>query len=230
LRVVSGDTGRQALARPGLQGIIACEHELEEALHLLVHALETRPRRGKKPVVVHGMRVATFLAGMGYPSDVVVAGALHDVLEKTALPASQITRRFGAAVTAMVLATTNDAKIDDPLSRYLDSVLRCAEVGKGALVVRAADLIDNCDRLLALGQHGRLERVAAKLRLLTEVAKSAKVDARILDELQRRYRKLGRKVGGLTVVARKASSTSKALLKRRGKKKKKKKKKKKSRR
>lgn len=193
-----------------LSAIIACEDDLEEALHFLVRALDTKPKRGKKPVVVHSLRVAMTLGHLGCNANVMVAGLLHDILEKTALPAGQITRRFGSAVSAMVQATTNNMRIDDSLGRYYDSLQRCAKVGEGALLVRGADLLDNCDRLLALGSYDRLQRIGAKLFMLIQVSRESKVDGRMVGELARRYRRIGRKVGGLALVAKKANATAKA--------------------
>lgn len=183
--------------------IIACEEKLEEALHFLVRALDDKPKRGKKPVVMHSLRVSYMLVAMGYGADVVVAGLLHDVLEKTALTQGHLIRRFGVEVALMVAANTNSERIHDSLARYQDSLERCAAYGEGALLVRAADLIDNCDRLAALGSSARLDRVAEKMKLLVRFCREELVDARMIDELQKRVRKITRKpVGGLKLVAR----------------------------
>ena len=166
--------------------IIACEERLEEALHFLVRVLNDKPqklKKGKKPVVMHSLRVAHMLVTMGYGESVVVAGLLHDILEKTNLPQAQITRHFGVETGLMVAANTNSTRITDSLERYADSLERCAKYGEGALLVRAADLIDNCDRLVALGSHARLERIADKMRLLVKVCRDELVDERMIDEL-----------------------------------------------
>lgn len=201
---------REAAQADRLPQIIACEVQLEEALHYLIHALATKPKRGKKPVAIHSMRVATLLGEMGYPASVVVAGLLHDILEKTAVAPAQVARRFGPEVGAMVQATTNDPGIEDALDRYFDSVLRCAAFGEGALLVRASDLIDNADRLMALGSFGRLGRVGAKLRMMIQVCRESLVDQRMIEELARRYRRIGRKVNGLSTTSKRAVATTKA--------------------
>lgn len=193
-----------------LPNIIAHEDRLEEVIHFLIRALEDKPKRGKKPVAMHSLRVGFSLLAQGYGIDVVIAGLLHDILEKTSLPAAQVSRRFGPEVGRMVVAVTNNERIDDPMARYLDSLRRCAEVGEGALLVRAADLIDNCDRLMALGSGARLERVAAKMRMLINVCREELVDARMVDELARRHRRISRRVGGLALVSKKSNAASKA--------------------
>ena len=123
------------------------------------------------------------LVAMGYGADVVVAGLLHDILEKTALTQAQISRRFGIEVALMVAANTNSERIHDSLDRYKDSIERCAAYGEGALLVRAADLIDNCDRLAALGSSARLERIAEKMKMLAKSCRDEVVDERMIEEL-----------------------------------------------
>lgn len=205
IRAVRPETGVSS----HLHRIIACEERLEEAIHFLVKALDEKAKRGKKPVVLHSIRVAWLLLEMGYPTDVVLAGLLHDVLEKTNLTASQIGRKFGVEVGLMVAAATNDPRIDDAMERYQDSLARCAAYGDGALVIRAADLMDNCDRLSALGSVGRLERVAGKLRMLVKISREHRLDERLVDELVKRLRRINRKVAGLALVSKKAHSGGK---------------------
>ena len=217
LKRESGGSGGQAESGSFVQvpSIIACEDRLEEALHFLVGVLATNPKRGKKPVVVHSLRVAMLLGSMGCAADVIVAGLLHDVLEKTSLTQSHISRRFGPTVGGLVGAATNDPDIDCPLQRYEDSLGRCAAAGIGALLVRGADLIDNCDRLMALGGHRRLVRASAKLRMLLQVSRAHGVDERMIGELTRRYRRIGRKVAGLALVAKEAGVSARVARRQR---------------
>jgi (p)ppGpp synthase/HD superfamily hydrolase len=200
----------QVMPSSHLHRIIACEDRLEEAVHFLVHALEDKPRKGKKPVVLHSLRVAWWLVGQGFDADVVVAGLLHDVLEKTSLTSGQIARHFGPEVATMVAAATNDERQGDALSRYEDSLRRCAAYGPGALAVRVADLIDNCDRLMALDTRVRLERIAEKLRMLLRVGREEALGEPLLEELARRLRRINRKVAGLALVPKKHPALAKA--------------------
>ncbi len=196
------DARREPPVGSHLLKIVACEEKLEEALHFLVRALDDKPKRGKKPVVMHSLRVSYMLVAMGYGTDVVVAGLLHDVLEKTGLTQGQLSRRFGIETALIVAANTNSARIHDPLDRYRDSLERCAAYGEGALLVRAADLIDNCDRLAALGSSARLDRVAEKMKMLVRFCRDEVVDERMIEELGKRLRRIARKSGGLKLVAK----------------------------
>ena len=187
-------TNAESSMFPDLHRIITCEERVEEAVKLLARALDEIPRRGKKPVLIHSLRVGFLLMAFDVPTDVVIAGILHDVMEKTPITASQLTRRFGPDVAAMVAATTNDPRFRDPLDRYGDSVRRCAEYGPGALLVRASDLIDNCDRMLHADRLGRMEKLLEKLRSLVHVCRVEGIDDRILVELVKRQRRIARLV------------------------------------
>ncbi len=179
--------------------MIACEQQLEEAVQFLTQALATRTKKGKKPVVLHSLRVGFRLLAMGYATHVVIAGLLHDILEKTSLSSAHLARRFGVETARIVAAVTNDTRINSPVRRYNDSLARCSACGPGALAVRAADLLDNSDRLLALGNAARLGRVAIKLRLLIDICREDEVDDRMVEELSRRLRRVRKQVGLLTL-------------------------------
>lgn len=194
-------TNAESSIFPDLHRIITCEERVEEAVHYLAKALDERPRRGKKPVLLHSLRVGFFLLAFKCPTDVVIAGILHDLMEKTSLTMGQVKTKFGVRVAQMVQAATNDPRIRDPLDRYEDSVLRCAEAGEGALLVRAADLIDNTDRAVRAEQVARLERVLEKLRVLIRVGRTEGMDDRVMVELVKRQRRVQRLVSSTSTAA-----------------------------
>ena len=178
--------------------IVACETSLEEALFCLVQAIGRGKaatqvaRNGKKPVVLHSLRVAHRLLHYGYEEPVVIAGLLHDVLERSDLTFASLNRRFGAKVANLVAAVTKDPRIGNPTKRYEDSLRRCAAWGEGALAVRVADLLDNCDRALALDLRGRYSRLDWKLKLMVGICREHETEPELLAELRRRQRLLAR--------------------------------------
>jgi GTP pyrophosphokinase len=183
--------------------MIACEDRLEEAVHFLVRALDRRSTKGKKPVVIHSLRASWRLLELGFDADVAVAGLLHDVLEKTTVREAEIARRFGPRVARYVAAATNDVKLRDPLERYADSVARCQRISALALTVRAADLMDNFDRLVALGSVRRLQKLAPKFEILLRACRSAGAARSVIEELARRQRQISRRAPKLALAATK---------------------------
>ena len=166
------------------------EQRIEDALMFLVGALTAQPRRGKKAVVLHSLRVGYRLLDLGYGSDVVVAGLLHDILEKTQLTEADIARMFGPRISALVGCVTKDYRIAEPLQRYADTVRRCAAYGGPALAIRAVDLIDNCDRLTALACFDRLQRVGNKLELVETAGRQQGMAKRLITGIGRRRKAL----------------------------------------
>lgn len=196
----AGAALRHQATIPFHRGIIACEERVEEAVLFLVKVLAPRSRRGKKAVVLHSLRVGFYLMSLGFGEDVVIAGILHDVAEKTDHSPGALGRRFGGRIGRIVAAVTNNQRIHDALGRYEDSIRRCRECGEEALIVRAADLMDNSDRLLARGSDERLIKMADKIRLLLKTCRDAGVDARVVEDLSRRLRRIGRRAGGATLT------------------------------
>lgn len=184
-----------------LPAIVSWEYRLEEAVLFLAKSLTKAPKKGKKPVIMHSLRVGSALISRGCSEDVVIAGMLHDIMEKSSVTPREISRRFGVAVALMVGATTNKMTLTKPLERYEDSLKRCAAVGEGALMVRAADLMDNCDRLTALGQLNRLGRLGAKVKILLQYCKAYEMDARVVSDLNLRLKRIAKITGTLALLA-----------------------------
>jgi len=59
--------------------------------------------------------------------------------------AEEIRSEFGTEVAAIVEAATFDESIDDYLDRHYDIYRRCFELGRDAVLVKAADILDNSD-------------------------------------------------------------------------------------
>ncbi len=67
------------------------------------------------PFIVHPLEVASLLYFAGAPDTVVAAGVLHDVIEDTDAAAGDLRARVGDLVTKLVLAVSEDDRIDDAL-------------------------------------------------------------------------------------------------------------------
>ena len=126
------------------------------------HAGQRREIDGA-PFVTHPVEVASMLYDAGYPDNVVAAGVLHDVLEDTTAQRSELERRFGAEVTDLVAAVTDDPSISDPAERKAALRLQVAQAGDAAAVVFAADKVSKARELRQLAQRGPLGP-QAKLR------------------------------------------------------------------
>ena len=120
------------------------DEEIERAIRYLVHSFESSGAN-PKPVILHSTRVGMGLYDRGYEQPIVVAGFLHDLLEDTDVTSEEIRSEFGNEVARIVEATSFDEQIDDYLERHYDIYERCIEQGSGAVVVKAADILDNSE-------------------------------------------------------------------------------------
>ena len=60
----------------------AFDDQLEQAIIFLVTTFQ-QSGNNPKPVILHSIRVALFLYEYHYPEEVIIAGALHDLVEDT---------------------------------------------------------------------------------------------------------------------------------------------------
>ena len=76
---------------------IAVERRGERPAVQWAAGLHGRQRReaDRAALILHPLEVAALLSGRGYDDDVIVAGVLHDVLEKTSATASELRTRSG---------------------------------------------------------------------------------------------------------------------------------------
>ncbi len=133
-----------ALRMPGdLDGLPQAQTAIAYATRM--HA--DQQRGDGTPFILHPLEVASLLRAAGAPDHVTAAGALHDVLEKTEATPSELRRRFGARITRLVLAVTDDPEISGYARRK--TALRCAvaTAGDEALTIFAADKLSKVREL-----------------------------------------------------------------------------------
>ena len=73
--------------------------------------------------------------------DLLIAALLHDLVENTRVPLSEVEARFGAQVATLIDAVTNR---EDESAR--DSAFRARDVGRDALLLRLCDRLDGIRR------------------------------------------------------------------------------------
>ncbi|MDF3127868.1 HD domain-containing protein [Kiritimatiellaeota bacterium B1221] len=111
------------------------------------HKGQTRKGRQKEPFVQHPIRVAEILIRHGITqTELISAALLHDVLEDTDCPPSEIRTRFGSEVSGWVQEVT-DRKTLLKSQRKQMQVERAALLSPGAKLIRLADKIDNVESL-----------------------------------------------------------------------------------
>lgn len=107
-----------------------------------------RKSRAGEPYVVHPLRVARVLAEQGYDDVALLqAAVLHDVVEDTSTPLSEIETVFGKEVARLVEQVTDD-KTKTQLERKEAQVAHISTMSPGAVAIKLADVYDNISDMI----------------------------------------------------------------------------------
>nr|WP_234983369.1 bifunctional (p)ppGpp synthetase/guanosine-3',5'-bis(diphosphate) 3'-pyrophosphohydrolase [Demequina sp. NBRC 110053] len=117
---------------------------IEQAYKVADRAHEGQQRKSGEPYIIHPIAVAQIIADMGLPDTVIAAALLHDVVEDTEYPLSQLREEFGDEVAAFVDGVTKLDKVS-----YGDAAQ--AETVRKMVVAMAKDI-----RVLVLKLADRL--------------------------------------------------------------------------
>jgi len=140
------------------------EKLIEGAIKFLVNTVE-RSGTNPKPVILHSMRVAMYLEGLEYSRDIVVGALLHDLLEDTDITTEEIEKKFGNKVAKLVEVNSFRKDINDKIAQYQDLFERCKKAGRDALVIKAADILDNRN------YYGSGDQLFEKMRYFVDFSK-----------------------------------------------------------
>jgi len=117
---------------------------MDKAVHYAAKKL-LETGHNSKPVLSHSFRVADLLYQLDYSENIVIAAALHDLIEDTDVTYDQIKEDFGTEIADIVAAVSFDPKIEDYLEQAKKMFEACIEYGKEAVIVKCSDLIQNID-------------------------------------------------------------------------------------
>jgi len=147
-----------------------------------------RRRADDEPFILHPLEVASVLYDVGAPDHLVAAGVLHDTIEKTAATASALHRRLGRRVASLVLAVTEDERIESYATRKAALRAQVATAGEEALMLFAADKTSKVREFrlrLASPPKRRLAHYKRSLRLLEELLPDSSLTTQLHSELGR---------------------------------------------
>lgn len=126
---------------------LVCRPQAQAALSYAEHMHAGQQRGDGTPFISHPFEVAVLLADTGASDHVVAAGAMHDLLEKTTATESELEKRFGAQITELVLAVTDDDRIHAYGARKAALRRQVAAAGEDALTLFAADKLSKLREL-----------------------------------------------------------------------------------
>ncbi len=165
------------------------DKSVEKAIMFLVHAF-TSTGHNPKPVILHSIRTGLYLYHQNYAQDVVVAAILHDLTEDTDIKIEEIENEFGSVVAQLVASNSFNTTIAHRSERDLEMLQRCKNAGKWALLIKAADILDNSD-YYQLHPNRELSRwLLQKMGYFLELSTEELSQEQVWYSLKQRYQEL----------------------------------------
>ena len=145
------------------------------------------------PFIAHPIEVGSLLKRDGQPDEVIAAGLLHDLLEKTQTTGAELQRRFGASIARLVESVSDDPAIADYESRKHELRDRIAQAGSHTVAIFTADKISKVRELALLPTSSldetttlvKLAHYRASLKMLRRVAGNSALVKLLEAELDR---------------------------------------------
>jgi (p)ppGpp synthase/HD superfamily hydrolase len=108
------------------------------------HGSQTRKHTGE-PYWHHPDAVAKMVAEVGGSEDMVIAALLHDVVEDTSVPLSEIESEFGSVVASLVEQLTDVSKPSDGnrIVRKAFDLIHTQDASPEAHTIKLTDILDN---------------------------------------------------------------------------------------
>jgi len=162
------------------------DRRIEDAIIFMVNVFKNSAKR-RKPVILHSLRVAFDLMKRGYSEKIVIGAILHDILEDSDVRLSEIEQRFGREIAALVSACSMDRQIIDRDEQYRDAFKRAYEYGKDALIIRAADLLDNSFYIEFVEELSIQKWLIKKMKFFLDISRDKIGKEQIYEDLHNRY-------------------------------------------
>jgi guanosine-3',5'-bis(diphosphate) 3'-pyrophosphohydrolase len=117
-----------------------------------------------KPTLFHSIRVGVYLYENEYPTDVVIAGLLHDIIEDTKIPEDLVQRKFGNNVFKLIKINSYDT--NDPTRNSEKLIQKCIDSGEDATIIKAADIMDNISYHHKTNKYEYLHKAMSNAKIL----------------------------------------------------------------
>lgn len=167
--------------------------ELEILMNTAIEYLSTAINttgHNSKPVLLHSIRVGFYLYEKGYNKDIVLSGLLHDILEDTEASPKDLQDKFGEKVTNIVSSNSFNTSIEDKTDQFKDMFDRCVIYGKEAVIVKAADILDNSNYIQFVNDTEMREWLLFKMKYFINISKDLIEKEAIWNILNEKYNSL----------------------------------------
>lgn len=133
-----------------------------------------------EPYIIHPLATASTLASMRLPTNIIVAGLLHDVPEDTPKTLEDIEQAFGADVASMVAGITKLGKIKyRGIDRYLENLRKmflAVAADVRVVFIKFADRLHNLQTLEAIPPKKQYRIALESLEIFAPIANRLGMD------------------------------------------------------
>lgn len=161
---------------------------MEKAIIMAVDCIKKKCTN-EKPLILHSIRVGFKLNEFNQPKEVVIAGILHDLVEDTDCTISQIKKKFGQKVAALVSACSCPYQKNDK-DRWLKFLNKIKKAGKRAMFIKLADANDNLPYTELIKDPAYLKRILWKHQMVIEKLKPKMKSSKIFKEYHKNYKNM----------------------------------------
>ena len=163
--------------------------KLDMALHYVAYNLR-KTGHNTKPVLFHSFKVAYKLYQYDYSEEVVIAGALHDLLEDTKVKKKKKKNNYGESIANIVSTVSFDSNIKDELEQARVMFQNCIDYGIEAVIIKCADLIDNINYVIFVNDKEKCDFLLAKYKLFISMSEVLIGNTEIYKELETKFKDL----------------------------------------
>lgn len=142
-----------------------------------------------KPELLHSLHTGFRLLDYGYSVEIIIAGFLHDVIEEGD-GYEEIKNLFGENIYDLVLVNSKDKSISDWYKQATVLISKVAAHSEDALIVKAADVLDNFVYRFNSNNEFPKEKVS---HLAKQIFKHSDSTDRVFGELRREYERQNKK-------------------------------------
>ena len=148
---------------------------VRQAYFIGAHAHAGQTRKSGEPYITHPVAVAAILADLGMDAETIIAAILHDTLEDTPLPRSELEAKFGATVAALVDGVTKLDKVkfrslQDAAAESFRKMLLAMARDLRVILIKLADRLHNMRTLGAMAPASRRRIARETLDIYAPIA------------------------------------------------------------
>ncbi len=161
---------------------------IEKAFRLADAAHGTQKRRSGEPYIIHPLAVAKILVELGLDTESIAAALLHDVVEDTGVPLSDIEKQFGAQIAQLVNGVTKLGRIpytskEEQQAENLRKMLLAMAQDIRVVIIKLADRLHNARTFQYLPDEKRRYKALETMEIYAPIADRLGI-RRIKEELE----------------------------------------------